>query len=59
MAAYMVVGPTNLNPRFNSSLDNATDSGEVAGTSESVRGAFLGFAGANDQMSEDSVPNSS
>jgi len=55
----MVVGPTNLNPRFSNSFDSATDSGEVAGTSESVRGAFFGFAGANDQMSEDSVPKSS
>ena len=59
IAAYIVVGPTNLNPRFNSSFDMATDSGDVAGTSASVRGVFLGFVGANDQISDYNVPNSS
>ena len=30
MKAYMVVGPTNAQPRFFRSLDSAIDSGEVA-----------------------------
>ena len=55
----MVVGPTNLKPRFSNSLDNATDSGEVAGISESVRGARFGFFGATDQMSVDNESSSS
>ena len=59
IAAYMVVGPTNLKPRFSNSLDSATDSGEVAGISESVRGARFGFLGANDQMSVDNESSSS
>jgi len=29
MNAYIVVGPTKLQPRFFKSLDNAIDSGEV------------------------------
>jgi hypothetical protein len=32
IAAYIVVGPTNLNPSFNSSFDMATDSGEALNT---------------------------
>ncbi len=37
--AYIVVGPTNANPRFFSALDSATDSGEEPGSSAVVAGA--------------------
>lgn len=33
MNAYMIVDPTNVNPRFLRSFDSASDSGVVAGTS--------------------------
>ena len=39
ISAYMVVGPTNFQPRFLSSLDRAWDSAVCAGTASPVDGA--------------------
>lgn len=39
IAAYIVVGPTNRNPRFFSALLRVSDSGVWAGTSAKVSGA--------------------
>lgn len=59
MKAYMVVGPTKLNPRFLRSVLKDFDSGVWAGTSPNLRGAARLAAGANDQTCEANEPNDS
>ena len=47
MKAYTVVGPTNDQPRFFKSFDNANDSGDVAIVSNAAWVSFFGrLAGA-------------
>lgn len=57
IAAYMVVGPTNLNPRLSSSLESTCDPGVEASMSLNLRGILPGLLGANDQINCDSDPS--
>ena len=58
IAAYIVVGPTNLKPRLINSFESACDSGVEAGKSPNVFGALPGLMGANDQINLESEPTS-
>src|SRR3954471_11131907 len=62
MNAYIVVGPTNVQPRFRRSFDSATDSGVVAMVFSTPHVSFRGrdFAcGSNRHTYSDNDPHSS
>ena len=61
MNAYIVVGPTKLQPRFFRSLDNAMDSGEVMKVDTSAAVGRFGRVealGSNCQMYDPNEPHS-
>jgi hypothetical protein len=58
--AYIIVEPTNLNPRFLRSLLTASEMSVVAGTCPgSVHAFLMGFPSTNCQMYRSNDPNSS
>ncbi len=58
MRANIVVGPTKAKPLRLSAFESASDSGEVVGTSASVRGRGV-TAGRNDQTNRARSPSGS